>query len=225
MKISKETFAILRNFASINQNILFKPGNMIRTAVTGDVKDFYATANVSETFPVECALFDLKRFRDCASLFEDPDFDFSETFMTISDSKNSFRYTYCNQNIIDVPNYDKKIIIKNPLVEFELKYEQIKMAIEASNILTLQHVVISGEDGVISMTAFDDQNKSSDTFKVTICEGKECENFTSKYSIEKLRRLIDADYVVTISTQVLSEFKSDLVTYHVGGEIKVNGAE
>lgn len=223
MKISKETFAILRNFASINQSILFKPGNMIRTAVTGDVKDFYATATVEETFPVECALFDLKRFRECASLFDDPDFNFGETYMTISDSKNSFRYTYCDQNIIDVPNYEKKISIKNPLVVFELKYEQIKMAIDASNILTLQHVVISSDGGVISMTAFDDQNKSSDTFKVTICEGVECNDFTSKYSIEKLRRLIDADYTVTISTQVLSEFKSDLVTYHVGGEIKVTG--
>jgi hypothetical protein len=225
MKISKETFAILRNFSSINQSILFKPGKLIRTAVSGDIKDFYASAEVTEEFPVECAIYDLKRLRDCASLFNDPDFEFGEKFLNISDDKNNFRYTYCDPHIIDAPDYNKNIVIKNPMASFELKYEQIKMAIDASSILGLHDILISSTGGVVSMTAFDDQNKSSDTFKVVIAEGIECPDFTSKYSLEKMRRLIDADYIVTISKQVLTEFKSPLVTYHTGGEIKIIGAE
>lgn len=225
MKISKETMAILRNFSSINQSLLFKPGNVIRTTVSGDVKDFYATAVVQEDFPVECAIYDLKRFRDCASLFDDPDFEFNDTYLTISDEKNSFRYTYCDPLLIEAPNYEKKISIPSPMIEFSLKYEQIKMAIDASNIVGLQHILISCEDGVLTMTAFDDQNKSSDTFKVIIGDGFECSNFTSKYSLEKLRRLIDADYVVQIASTVLTEFKSDRVTYHMGGDIRVEGDE
>lgn len=221
MKISKETFAILRNFSAINQSILFREGNVIRTSVSGDIKDFYATATVAEEFPVECAIYDLKRLRECAGLFDDPDFEFSEKFLTISDNKNNFRYTYCDASTIDVPDYKKVLSVKNPLVSFELKHDQIKMAIDASSILGLQHILISGENGTITMTAFDDQNKSSDTFKVVIAEGAECENFTSMYGINKLRCLIDADYIVTIGHQVMSEFKSDLVTYHTGGEIKV----
>ena len=31
MKISNDTLAILKNFASINSNVLIKPGNMVKT--------------------------------------------------------------------------------------------------------------------------------------------------------------------------------------------------
>lgn len=221
MKISKETFAILRNFSAINQSLLMMPGNVIKTAVAGNTKDFYAIATVSEEFPVKCAIYDLKKFRECAGLFGDPEFDFSENFVKITDGKSMFNYVYCNSDIIDAPNYEKKIELKNPIASFEVRYAQIKQTIDASNILGLETVMISGVGGVITLSAFDENNKSSDTFKVVVAEGIEGPDFTSKYNIDKLRKLIDADYIVTINEKVLTELKSSLVTYYHGGDVTV----
>lgn len=225
MKISKETFAILRNFAAINQSLRFMPGNVIMTAVGGQAKDFYAVATVPETFPVDCAIYDLKRFRECASLFTDPEFNFMEKYVEITDGKGNFNYVYCNPEILDAPDYKKKISVKTPLATFELKYSQIKQANDAASILDCPDVLIRSDGGEITMTALDESNDSADTFRIVIAEGVECPDFVSKYSIEKLRKLIDADYIVTIAEKIITEFRSQNVTYYTGGEIKITGKE
>jgi len=106
-------------------------------------------------------------------------------------------------------------------VSFPLKYSEIKLAIDASNILGIRDILISSECGTITMIAFDEQNRSSDTFCVTIATETDCVDFTSKYSIEKMRKLIDGEYTVTIADKVISEFKTTDVVYHIGGEIIV----
>ena len=50
MKISNDTLAILKNFASINSNVLIKPGNMVKTI--SPVKNVLVESHVTEDFPV-----------------------------------------------------------------------------------------------------------------------------------------------------------------------------
>ena len=50
MKISKKTLEILKNYASINSNILVNAGNTITTI--SPVKNVLAEAKVEETFDV-----------------------------------------------------------------------------------------------------------------------------------------------------------------------------
>ena len=49
MKISNETVAMLKNFSTINPNIVVKAGNVIKTI--SEAKNILATANVAESFP------------------------------------------------------------------------------------------------------------------------------------------------------------------------------
>ena len=49
MQISSETLAILKNFASINSNILINSGNTLKTI--SPVKNVLAEAVVEENFP------------------------------------------------------------------------------------------------------------------------------------------------------------------------------
>ncbi len=60
MKLSNETLSVLKNFASINQGILFKPGKTIRTISTH--KNILAEAVVSEEIPKEFGVYDLNNF-------------------------------------------------------------------------------------------------------------------------------------------------------------------
>jgi len=93
IKLSKKTREILKNFASINSNILVNPGNVITTI--SPVKNVLAEASVDETFDTQFGVWDLNKFLGTVSLFNDPEFEFHEKFVTISGSKHQPRRFKC----------------------------------------------------------------------------------------------------------------------------------
>ena len=76
MKLSEHTTSVLKNFASINQNLVIKEGKTISTMSA--MKNIVAKAEVDEDFPREIAIYDLNEFLAALSLFTNPVLDFSE---------------------------------------------------------------------------------------------------------------------------------------------------
>ena len=70
MKLSSHTTSVLKNFATINQNLVIKEGNTITTMSA--MKNIIAKAEVEETFPQEIAIYDLNEFLASMSLFKEP---------------------------------------------------------------------------------------------------------------------------------------------------------
>lgn len=60
MKLSSETLAILKNFATINPGIVFKEGNTLSTM--SQQKNILADAIVNETFNYTFGIYDLNNF-------------------------------------------------------------------------------------------------------------------------------------------------------------------
>ena len=60
MKLSTETIAVLKNFASINQGIEFKKGKKIKTISAG--KTVLAEAHLTDEFPENFCIYDLNQF-------------------------------------------------------------------------------------------------------------------------------------------------------------------
>ena len=60
MKLSEKTIALLKNFSSINQSILFKKGNVLRTMSV--MKNILAEVDIEECFPQDFAIYDLVQF-------------------------------------------------------------------------------------------------------------------------------------------------------------------
>ena len=56
MKLSSHTTSVLKNFATINQNLVIKEGNTIATMSA--MKNIVAKAEVEENFPQEVAIYD-----------------------------------------------------------------------------------------------------------------------------------------------------------------------
>ncbi len=88
MKLSENTLEVLKNFASINQSILFTEGKELDTVSVQ--KNVLASATVTETFKSsngeDFAIYDLNEFLSTVSLFDDPDVNFGEQFATIKDA-------------------------------------------------------------------------------------------------------------------------------------------
>ena len=121
VKLTKETFNTLKNFATINKSVVIDSGSKIRTISIN--KNIYASAEVSEEFPTQIPIYDLGIFLSGLSLFEQPVFDFSEdSKLVIRDEtrKQFANYRYSDPSLIVQPP-DKEITLPSVDVEFVLK--------------------------------------------------------------------------------------------------------
>ena len=102
MKLSDNTLTILKNFASINNSILVKEGNRLRTISVA--KNILAEAEITEEFPRDFAVYDLNQFLNGLSLHQDPDLDFTEqSYLSIKEGKRRVKYFYADPNVIISP--------------------------------------------------------------------------------------------------------------------------
>ena len=80
----------MKNFSEINENLLIKPGNKLKTISV--MKNTLAEASVEETFDKEFAIYDLNSFLSVLSLYEAPEISFSEDYLTVSQGKSSSKF-------------------------------------------------------------------------------------------------------------------------------------
>ena len=108
MKLSNNTISVLKNFASINQNLVIKEGNEITTMSA--MKNIVAKAEVEETFTKEVAIYDLNEFLAALSLFTNPILTFNDGFVTITE-ENSNRGTSLKYWTFSSINFDFLLIL------------------------------------------------------------------------------------------------------------------
>ena len=60
VSISNDTLSVLRNFSSINPNVVLKPGQEVKTI--SEAKNILAVAEIAEDFPTEMGISDLMNF-------------------------------------------------------------------------------------------------------------------------------------------------------------------
>ena len=86
MNLSDSTLTILKNFAGINNSILVKKGNQLRTISVA--KNILAEAEITEEFPREFGIYDLNQLLNGLGLHQNPDLDFNkESYLTIREGK------------------------------------------------------------------------------------------------------------------------------------------
>ena len=102
MKLSNETVDVLKNFSSINQNILVKEGTRIRTMST--MKNILGQANIGESFPKEFGIYDLNEFLGVLTLTKDPELEFShDSYLTIRGGHSKVQYFFSDPSILVTP--------------------------------------------------------------------------------------------------------------------------
>ena len=93
MKLSEKTLSLLKNFGSINQSILFKEGNKLRTISV--MKNILAEAEIAEDIPQDFGIYDLNRFLNALSLSQSPELDFSNSqYVMIRGSDTKSKYFF-----------------------------------------------------------------------------------------------------------------------------------
>ena len=104
MKLSEHTVEVLKNFATINQNLVIKEGSTLTTMSA--MKNIVQT-DVEESFDKEVAIYDLNEFLPSISLFTSPILEFNDGFVTIKEEnnpKNSLKYFYSDPSVVTSPS-------------------------------------------------------------------------------------------------------------------------
>ena len=92
MKLSPQTAQLLKNFANINNNLIVKEGSQLRTiSVT---KETFVKATVPERFERDFQIYDLNAFLGVMSLFDSPDIDLFENYLTLSTTNRNHKHHY-----------------------------------------------------------------------------------------------------------------------------------
>lgn len=215
VKLTKETLEVLKNFASINSNILIKKGSTLSTI--SPVKNVLSEAKVTENFPVEFGMWDLNKFLGIVSLFTDPEFVFEQKYVTISSKNSSVRFFYSEPKLLTVPT--KKIQMPNTIVEFELKQKDFSELLKAAAVLQLPDICVRSNNDRIEMVALDKKDSTSNFYCIDLGENTSDKSFTLYIKAENMK-MIPGDYDVSIGEKVVSRFtsKNRYLTYWIALE-------
>ena len=202
MKLSDNTLTILKNFAGINNSILVKKGNKLRTISVA--KNILAEADISpEEFPRDFAIYDLNQFLNGLSLHQDPEMDFSEaSYLTIREGRRKVKYFYADPAVIISPP-EKEITLPSEDVHFQLDSSSLDKLLKAAAVYQLPDFCVVGNAGVIKLVVRDKKNDTSNEYSIKV--GETDKEFTFNFKVENIK-IIPGAYDVVVSSKLLSRF-------------------
>ena len=216
MKLSDKTINLLKNFSSINQSILIKEGDSIRTISV--MKNILAEAKVPEEFPKDFGIYDLNQFLNAiSSLHVNPELDFSNNeYLLIREGKKRNRFFFADPNVIVSPP-EKSITLPSEDVCFELDTQVLGTLMKAAAIYQVPDLSVIGEAGVVKLVVHDKKNDTSNTHEEVV--GETDEEFCFNFKVENIK-ILPGTYEVVVSKKLLSRFesKNHELTYYIALE-------
>jgi hypothetical protein len=203
MKFSENTLSILKNFSGINQSLLFKQGNVIKTISV--MKNILAEATIEEDVPKNFGIYDLNQFLNGLSLHKSAELDFeNDNYVVIREGKSKSKYFFADPTVIVTPP-DKSINLPSQDVCFVLDTKELDRLLKAAAVYQLPDLSVIGEAGVVKLVVRDKKNDTSNDFSVIV--GETDDEFVFNFKVENLK-ILPGTYEVVISQKLLSHFKN-----------------
>ena len=204
MKLSEKTLTTLKNFAGINNSILVKAGNKLRTISVA--KNILAEAEIKEEFEKDFAIYDLNQFLNGLGLHQDPELDFKDdSYLMIREGKRRVKYFFADPNVIISPP-DKEIQLPTEDASFQLDSVTLEKLLKAAAVYQLPDFCAVGENGVIKLVVHDKKNDTSNEYAIVV--GETAKEFVFNFKVENIK-IIPGAYDVVVSSKLLSQFTNE----------------
>ena len=199
MKFSNETLSILKNFASINQGMLFRKGKTLKTV--SPHKNILSEATITEDIPSEFGIHDVNNFWSVMSIHgDDQTFEFDDKHVIFSGVKgrSKLKYRFADIKTITVP--PENIIKLNSIdVKFTLTETDFSLLLRAANILSSTHIAIESDGVKIKFLAYDASDDSTSNQALDIGEGNG-DKYRIIFKTEAIQKVLLGDYDLDYST-------------------------
>ena len=169
-----------------------------------------ADATVGETFP-DFAIYDLNEFLGAMSLFDDPDLNFQDKHVSISQGSMKIKFFAADPSVLTAPQ--KSITFPEAEINFDISADKLSMIQRTASVLRAADVSIVGDGSTITIVVGDKKNATGNSFSEPV--GSTDKTFKVNLKVENLK-MLPGDYNVSISSKKISRFKStssDLVYY------------
>lgn len=200
MKLSKETISLLKNFASINPNLVITPGSTLKTIT--EAKSIIASVTVPESFDQTLGIYDLNEFVAALSLVEDPDVTVDESTVVIAGSNTTVRYRLADPEILTKPT--KNVTMPPADVKVNLSADVLNKIRKAASVLSHVTVSLRSENGSIALAVVDPKNTAANSYIVDLGV-KTSAKFNFDFLLSNLR-FVDGDYVLEVSSRLISKW-------------------
>jgi hypothetical protein len=221
MMLNTRSVQLLKNFAQINQSLVFKPGSSLATYSPG--KTIFAKAKIAEEFEKTFAIYDLPRFLNVLSLFDDPEIEVKDTFMTISSGAKTANYVFADMSLfqgrdrVDAYNVNAKDLFPSVEVSLELSQDNLQDIKKALSVYRMPEVAIIGDGLTTAIEIMNSKDPTSDVYSIDLGETDKRFRFIFK---EENLRIIPGDYKVDIhwSNKKLARFTGEDIQYFIALE-------
>jgi hypothetical protein len=140
-------------------------------------------------------------------LFNNPELDFTDNGVSITDDNHEATYRYCGSSSMFQAPPEKDITFPDAEINFELTQEQFRKTINAANTLGLPEVIVEGNGSDIQLVVSDTGNVSSDIFSTKV--GATDKTFRMIFKTENLNKIMEGAYNVSLSSKRISHFKRE----------------
>ena len=182
MELNEGTLQVLKNFSGINQNLLIRSGNTIKTI--SEARNVLATAIVDQEFPNDFGIYDLNEFISVLSLVDTPRLKFEDEYVNIGDStgRSKVKYFFSSEDTLTAPSKD--VTMPNPEVSFLLTNDTLNKLKRAASTLGHDQVSITNKNGIPDLLAIP---KDSDVLFVEVKGKKGKVSKLQEYRIKELK--------------------------------------
>lgn len=203
MELTAKTLDVLKNYASINSNIVIEKGAVVKTV--SEAKNVLSSATLDTEFPRGFGIYDLNEFLSTLSLLDSPRITFDESYALISDGsgRSRIKYHYTNPDILTSPKKD--IIMPECEVKFTLDRDTLSRVKRAASVLGHTEMSVANQDGVLVLSVIDNNDKTSNAFSIDVDGTFGDEAFNFVFNISNLK-MVEGDYDVGISSKLISHF-------------------
>jgi len=206
MELSEKTLTVLRNYATINPNVVINKGDEIKTI--SEAKNVLSSAKLDVQFPKTFGIYDLSEFLSVLSLVNSPRLTFEDNYVLVGDNSGRTRvkYFYSDIDILTVPSKD--IVMPECEVSFSFDKETLSRVKRAASVLGHNEMSLTVVDNVLVLSVIDQNDKTSNVFSIDVDGTYKNPNFSFVFNISNLK-MVEDDYRVDISSKLISHFVND----------------
>ena len=201
MKLSENTLAVLKNFASINSGVVLKAGQTQKTI--SPEKSILVEATLEDNLNTDFGIYDLNQFLGNVTTLKNPELTFTKESVTLDDGDFALNYLACSPSLIISPP-DKELALKTVDCKFALTNATLQKLLKIATMNSLPNLTVVGKDGELRLKIHEKANDTSNHGSVKIGDYAG-EDFIATFKTENLKLLPD-DYNVELQKGAFAKF-------------------